>query len=117
MTDDTKTDEKTDEKPENKPSDGGISLGDLRDLIKEEVSSIVDSLKPNTERSGSQSTESRNFSITEEVRREVEKLRTADDANREKMGLMERLGKLEEAIGEKPPVQRTRRHKFMGWGE
>ncbi|HEV2243553.1 MAG TPA: hypothetical protein VGR98_21080 [Streptosporangiaceae bacterium] len=29
----------------------------------------------------------------------------------------ERLGKLEQAAAEKPPVERKRAHRFMGWGE
>ena len=107
----------TDTDPEVKET-GGVSMGDLRDLIKEVVTEVLPGKNEGSEEPD------------KPTKRETHNQK-ADSISAEVEAALERVGKRKEAeaaeadyrakvdglLAEKPPVQRRRVHRLMGWGE
>jgi hypothetical protein len=109
----TKPDDKTDDKTD---KDGTVKFSDLVDVVTEVVNDKLAVLKgavTGTEKTTVDGPES----IKEEVQRELEKIHKGQAEKDWREGTEGRLKAVEERTAEKPPVERRRVHKLMGWGE
>lgn len=100
------------ENPNPDDNNSGLTLGTVRDLIR--------SMIPGTGTGTSDMRSNPDSAVREQVRREVETLTRRQQAERDRT---EREKKLEERLAaletrpEQIPVQRSRLHRVMGWGE
>ncbi len=111
---------KEDEKEETKTAFG---LGELRKLVEETVNSIV---KPAKEVEGkaqekagehTESRLSRSSDIADMVSQQVARMKEREERDTREKGWDDSIKKLVEVTAEKPPVERRRVHKIMGWGD
>lgn len=101
---------------------GKLTVGDLRKMITETVQSIVggdgekkaETDSPKNETSGGSPTAG---GIAAEVQRQVEKIRAREARQKRDEEVDGKLKELSEKVQEKTPVERSRVHRFMGWGE
>jgi len=115
--------------PEQQPPTTSIKFGDLRRLIGDMVSDVVGHTDPPPQRQspparsggGNLRDQARGRGVEDEVRTAVDKLEKDRKAREEReardKGYEDKLKELEERTKEKPPVERRRVHRFMGWGE
>lgn len=96
---------------EEEKSTEGLKLGDIRKLIEE----IIDGKKDDTKTAGDKPAEDGN--ISSKVRQAIEDIKAREKDDKEKEDLKTQVAALTEATKEKPPVERRRVHKLMGWGE
>ena len=112
--------------PEDKTSDtstddgdvGSLTFGGLRKLIRE-VMSEPDK-ETETRKAGRRAVETRldRDSATEEaVEKAIKRLKDEDDRKAKEDALHGRLAAIEQKTADKPPVERSKLHKFMGWGD
>src|SRR5262245_44962062 len=109
------------------PEKATLKMGDLRSIIAESVKDAVKGLTPGespTTDDGSDSSRIvpqgavRQQSVAEAVQTELAKIAKEKQDAEEKKSVSDQLAALDKKVNEeKPPVQRTRRHRFMGWGE
>lgn len=111
---------KEDKKEETKTAFG---LGELRKLVEETVNSIV---KPAKEAEGkaretagehTESRLSRSSDIADMVNQQVAKMREREERDKREKGWDDSIKNLLDVTKEKPPVERRRVHKIMGWGD
>jgi len=98
-----------------------LTVGELRKMIKDSVQEFAGALtgggdakddkKPVAEGSPT------GGGIAAEVARQVAKIREREAREQRDKDVDERLEKLSSTVVEKAPVERSRVHKFMGWGE
>ena len=103
--------------------DKGITIGTLKSLIQEVVGSSK-STEEDAHRAAEHHTASRldrSSSVAAAVQAELAKLQAKDKEDKEvqerQQQLDNKLAELSEKTKEKPPVERRRVHKLMGWGE
>lgn len=100
-----------------------LTLAELGKFITDKVSEAVSGLKTTTDTVHEGSTDvvekklDNKSRIAEEVQAEIAKLRKQEAAEGESKAVTDRIAKLEDLVKEKPPVERRRVHRFMGWGE
>lgn len=116
--------EKPEEKPEEKPDvSAPLTLSELGTFITDKVTEAVKGLtaaKDDAHDTGAKVVEAkldRKSSIAEEVRAELQKIGAEDEEKKNRASLLDRLTAVEGKVTEKPPVERRRIHKIMGWGE
>jgi hypothetical protein len=103
-----------------KPEGTGLSLGDLRKLVTDTVADVMKSVTPSGESVTAPKPETRmdrSTTVQAAVQAEIEKIRAKETEAKEKEDLTAKLTALELATKEKAPVERSRVHKIMGWGE
>jgi hypothetical protein len=113
------SDEKKTDKPEEttpSTSSSSFSFGDLRNLIKEEVHNVFSSEKTTADsKTAEPTTPPAPTNLSEEVRREVEKIRSAEEKAADEQSVRDRLSKVEQTVAEKPPTEVRRITRRM-WG-
>lgn len=97
------------------PEPTGLKIGDLKKLIHDTVSEVMKGVsptdKPETVKDHAPE------GIADKVRAEIEKIKAREKEEKDKNDLKAQVKALAEGKQEKPPVERRRVHKFMGWGE
>jgi hypothetical protein len=112
----------TEPKGEGAPA-GGIKMGDLRKMIQDTVTDVMKGVTVPTKGEdtdtpkGGGTQADRATSIASAVQAEIEKIRAKEKEDDDKKTIQDKLNELSAATAEKPPVERSRVHKFMGWGE
>lgn len=121
------------EAPKETPKETGnqsFTMKDLRQLVTDTVTEAVkgitstgDATKGKTD-DGQDGTPprtetrvDRSSTVAEAVQREIQKIQQKEAREAKDKSIDEQLLKLAEATKEKPPVERRRVHKIMGWGE
>lgn len=106
--------------PKDPKDDGKITAGTLRSMIREEVAGIAKNLIPGGSKDDG-GDDNKDTGNPADIRGQVEKALTS---LREREARQERDKKVDELLEksaapkeEKPPVERSRLHRFMGWGE
>lgn len=111
----------TEKTPESETGKGAsLTVGDLRKMIAETVQGIVGDGEKKTETDppkGEPSTGPVAGGIAAEVQRQVEKIRAREARQKRDEEVDGKLKELSEKVREKTPVERSRVHRFMGWGE
>lgn len=106
--------------------DGGgeekVTVGLVRQIVKDIVGGAGNQLDKDTEtrqagRRALNSRLDRDSEIEARVEAAVKQIKEAEDAKREREGLIEQVKNLTEKVKDKPPVERNWAHKLMGWGE
>lgn len=99
------------------PGDAGIKMGDLKKMIQDTVSEVVKGITPDPKTDPVKDSSTGGGGIADKVREEIEKIRGREKEDKEKEDLKTQVAALAEATKESAPVERTRLHKLMGWGE
>jgi gas vesicle protein len=94
----------------------GLKMGELKKFIQDTVAEVVgkpadkpvDKSDDKTETTGD---------IASRVRAEIEKIRGQEKTAEQQKTLESEIAALKESTKEKPPVERRRVHKLMGWGD
>jgi len=111
-------------------TDSKLNLGDLKKMVADTVAEAM----KNVTTTGSNTREvtqshlegrgDRSSTVQAAVAAEIQKIKDSEQADKDKAAreakdqeFETKLSKLSEATAEKPPVERRRVHKFMGWGE
>lgn len=101
---------------EDPPEKTGLNMGDLKKLIQDTVADLL----PKENKKDSDDNDApvkEDGSIADRVRQEIENIRSREKADKESEDLKTQVAALAEASKEKPPVERRRVHRLMGWGE
>lgn len=107
-------------KTETPPSEdkGGLTVGELRKMITDTVAQLVGG---NGEKKEEEKTTDRpsGNGIAAEVARQVEKIRAKEARDARDADIDKKLGELAEKTKpvENAPIERSRVHRFMGWGD
>lgn len=109
---------------------GGITMADIRKIVQDTVQEVTkdiggakDKAKDTEETAHdgaekhTQSRLDRSSAMEEAVRSEIDRIKRKEAREARDKTIDEELAKLSEATKEKPPVERRRVHKIMGWGE
>lgn len=113
MADDTKKEEKT----------SSFGLGELRKLVEETVAAAVKPAKDAEDKAHKEASDhtetrlSRSSDIASMVSEQVAKMKEREAREQREKGWDDNIKSLLEVTKEKPPVERRRVHKIMGWGE
>lgn len=108
--------------PTNDDKGGVLSVGELRKFITETVQSVVGSVgKAHDDAQGAaqehtQTSLDRKGAIAAEVQAEIEKLKRREARAARDKEIDDKLADLSKKT-EVHPVERSRVHRFMGWGE
>jgi hypothetical protein len=100
-----------------------LTLKELGKFIKDTVAEAVSGIKSTTDdvhEKAAEHTEEkldRKSTIAEQVQAEIAKLRQQEKQEGESKAVTDRIAALEARVEEKPPVERRRVHRLMGWGE
>lgn len=95
-----------------------ITMGDLKKMVMDTVAEVTKGIsEPAKKDEPKEPVGNDSRSVADRVREEIEKIRAAEKETEEKETLKKEITQLKETVKEKPPVERTRRHKLMGWGE
>jgi hypothetical protein len=95
-----------------------LNVGQLREFIAESVKSAVAGLGgEKKEDSGEGKKDLSGGDITQQVQRELARVREHERRTQREKDIDTTLAALQERTKEKPPVERRRVHKFMGWGD
>lgn len=125
-TDSGKTDDKKDDKGTGDGGEEKLTAGTLRKWIKDEIGEAVKGLVPgnngdNGSKDGDSGKGDSGKGNPEDVRglvqAELARLQRHKDREARDKEIDDRLKNLEKEPEEKAPVERSRLHKFMGWGE
>lgn len=109
--------------PETKGDEGKITLGDIRKLVTDTIAEAmkgVSTTEGDAQGKAQEHTLSRmdrSSTIQAAVQAEIDKIKAKETEEAEKKTVQDQLAKLAEVTAEKPPVERSRTHRFMGWGE
>lgn len=122
MSNDDKTTEE--DKTDESDSQSAINLGELRSLITDVVEKVVGGVKggdkdkegEKTVPAGTESRADRESSIAGEVQQALKQIEEAKAKEAREADTASTLADLKAKV-EKPPVERRRVHKIMGWGE
>jgi len=55
--------------------------------------------------------------LAAEVKKELAKIQDSERATNEKQTIQQQIAAITDKLAEKPPVERSRVHRLMGWGE
>lgn len=108
---------------DDKPESTTITMGDIRKLVQETVAAVVktgEETKDRAHEEGAKHTEDkldRSSNVADIVQEEIKKLKAKDQEETDKKTIQEEIAELKKKTAEKGPVERNRRHRFMGWGE
>src|SRR5579859_3348408 len=109
----TETETEETEETETESEEGSVKFSDLKAVVREVVAEML----PSRSSGGSKSsTRSSGAGIAEQVQAELAKIKADEEATAEKTTTQTRIKSIEEKL-ERPPVERRRVHKVMGWGE
>ncbi len=107
----------------------GLSMGDLKKMVEETVSAAVSGLKndkndknDNDDDAKKQRREAvsgidRQVDVRSAVQEALDSLKKEKEKQERETSIDEKLAALEKRTQEKTPVERSKRHRFMGWGE
>jgi hypothetical protein len=111
------TDKKTEseETDDKEVTEDNFSLSDLKGLIKETVSEVLNERGTGAPRPGSRNAKA--DSIAEEVEAALARVSKAKEEEEAKKKDADWKASVEEKLKERPPVQRRKVHGLMGWGE
>lgn len=98
------------------PETSGIKMGDLTKLIKDTVAEAITGMKP-TDSKPDDKVVDEDSSVAAKVRAEIEKISANKKKEEKEATIDSELKDLREKTKEKAPVERTKLHKLMGWGE
>lgn len=104
---------KTETETETEAEEGSVKFSDLKEVVREVVAEMLPSRSSSTK---STSRASSGAGIAEEVQAQLAKIKADEDAKAEKTSVQTTLADLKAKV-ERPPVERRRIHKVMGWGE
>lgn len=111
-------------KPETpKADDSKISLGDIRKMVTDTIAEAMKGVNKTEDTAHDKAQDhtlsklDRSSTIQAAVQAEIDKIKARETEEAEKKTLQDKLAELSEKTKEKPPVERSRTHKFMGWGE
>jgi CHASE3 domain sensor protein len=102
---------------------GTLTLGDLKNFIDTRIQALVESGKDKEEGARDKAQDhtedklDRGSRIEEQVTRALQKLREKETKDEEQKTLSQQVAELLERTKERPPVERRKVHRFMGWGE
>jgi hypothetical protein len=113
---------------EEKDKPVGITMADIRKVILETVADATKGLtgsKDDTSTDDSKrdsgnplgSRTDRATGVQDLVKAEIEKIKAKEAAEARDKTIDEQLAALADKTKEQPPVERSKRHRFMGWGE
>lgn len=116
-----KQDDTDDKKDEKTDSQGPLSIGELRDFIKQEITSALGGIKgvakSDSDPKTTDTTSGQSSSIADEVQREISRLKDREAKSAQEQDLKDQIKALQDKTQEAPPIERRRVHKLMGWGE
>lgn len=97
---------------------GSLTFGQLRSLIK----GVLGETNKDTEarRVGRRAVETRldrDSMAEDQIEKAVKRLKDEEDRKIKEAALEGRLKTVEERTADRPPVERSKLHKFMGWGD
>lgn len=97
---------------------GKVTVADLRKMVADLVGEAVKVVKPESD-TGSKDTgrQPDSRSVAEQVQAALAGIRDKDEREKRDRTIDQTLAELQERTKEKPPVERRRVHKIMGWGE
>jgi hypothetical protein len=96
-----------------------LTMGDIRKFVTDTVGELVKSGKE-VDPAKDKDTEDRTprgGDIKSEVERELAKIKSREERNKRDTELDTKIKELTEKTAEKPPVERSKVHRFMGWGD
>lgn len=107
---------------------GELTKGEVTTLIGKLIDDKIKAVTAVTKVEGEQQQQAqsrtetkldRNSDLAAQVQAELDKIHAGEQEKAEKTALQTRIDALEAAakLAEKPPVERRRVHKIMGWGE
>ena len=96
-----------------------LTLGDLKTFIDDRITGLMKTGNPKPAADGDAdgAKPSRTDSIAAEVAREIEKLKVKEKKDTADALLVQQIADLQAKTAEKAPVERSRRHRFMKWGD
>lgn len=110
--------------PPNPESESGtLTMGDLRGIVEDIVTKVAGALTPAAAKKAEETGKDesgRPVDIAAQVRGELEKMRLREAKERDEADLKKTVAELKERQkpeDPKPPIERRRIHKMMGWGE
>lgn len=108
---------------EKKEDSGSFHLGDLRELIAQEVKKAAGALTSTdtkehkeAEKLTEKGLDSKS-NIAAQVQQAIDEIQGKEKAAQREKDIDDKLAELTKRTEEKTPVERRRVHKFMGWGE
>lgn len=105
------------------PESNKLNVGDLRKMVSEIVTEAVKGItttKDDAHGAAEDHTQEkldRPSTMQAAVQREIARLKEKDEKEAKDKTIDETLAKLSEATAEKPPIERRRVHRVMGWGD
>lgn len=112
-----------DDKDKPNPPSGGITMADIRRMVTETVGEVMKGVtgkpddKPADKPGETGTKENTPGDMASIVRNEIKRIKDHEKATERDATIDTKLAELSAAVVEKPPVERRRVHKFMGWGE
>lgn len=106
-------DDKTDD-------DAVVKFGELKSVVEEVVKDAIDKLTGNGDKKADTSDPSQKINpatISQEVREALAEIHKGDTEQQQRESAESRLKAVEEKVAEKAPVERSRKHRIMGWGD
>lgn len=101
----------------------GLTVSDLRNMVTELVKEAVEAAgkpaegTPAATPATPDTAAGRSAGIADEVKRQVERIQARDKRAQDDKAIQDKLTELSEKTAEKPPIERRRVHRLMGWGE
>jgi hypothetical protein len=114
MATDKTTTPPTDPKPDETSSGGPITMKDIRSAISEIVTGLIPTSEPKKETGES---ETPPVNIKEQVDAAIAVIKRREAREEKERSIDMQLSELREKTAEKAPLDRPRRHRFMGWGD
>lgn len=114
-----------DAKPE-EPAKTGITMADIRKLVTDTVAEVTKGITTTPKEGEGKETDDtarpgtradRGASVASQVEAEIAKIKAKEAQEARDKGIDDQLAKLSEATAEKTPVERSKVHRFMKWGE
>lgn len=107
------TTEKTDP-PVDPPTGGSITMKDIRSAITDIVKELIPGQTPGTDAPKSEGTP---VDIKSHVDAAIAAIKRREERDAKDKSIDEQLAELHGKTAERAPVERSRKHKFMGWGD
>lgn len=104
-------------------ADDKLTIGDLKKYIQDTVSEVVGGIKDTKDDAHDKAQKhtedklDRPSSIADQVQQALDKLRSKEAADEKEKNRESQIADLLKRTEEKPPVERGRMHRVMGWGE
>lgn len=91
-----------------------ITMADIKKAIDDRVTAVVGTVKTDKPE---EKPPTEGKSVADQVSEALARIRSKEARDEKAKTMEEELAALKEKTKEKEPVQRTKRHRFMGWGD